>query len=92
MATKTRIEVNTNYYEWNYGHRPRGRGSWAFKFRRADGRYVEHPRHAERTDIYGGTELMYAFWCPGSRLYGEAKKWAVEHARAWGAVEVIVLP
>lgn len=25
------IEINTRTYEWTYGHKPRGRGSWAFE-------------------------------------------------------------
>ena len=54
------MDFDTAMYEWTYGYKPRGRGSWAFQIgaRRSCGAGLKDP-----------------VWAPGDVLYSEAKKW-----------------
>lgn len=57
-----RPEVSTTQFEFAHGHRPRGRGQWAF--------WVRPHRGAPdaRSDL---------FFAPGNLLYSEARELAV---------------
>lgn len=88
------IEFNTTQYVAAHGRAPRGRGYWAFRFRRSSGRIVGGTYWGVATSrpvtpVAGVDDLEFA---PGERLFSEAKLWARARAVELRATTVEVLP
>jgi hypothetical protein len=79
-------ELDTTQYEWTYGHLPRGRGSWAFRFS-AGGRPLggDDDRHEPGLEWARPDGVT----C-GNTLYTAARRWALRRARDLGADRVEV--
>lgn len=67
--TTTQVTFDTSEYEREHGHRPRGRGGWAF----IDAVY------AKRNDY-----LDFVFWAGSGKTYSESKREARAHFAALG--------
>jgi hypothetical protein len=71
------IEFDTSEFEFSHGTRPRGLGSWAFRFILGDRGAAINPTAPDYAD-------RKVWWAPTPLTYGEAKKWARAKARELG--------
>ena len=72
------MRVETNNFEFAHGHKPRGRGNWAFDFERG-GAWTTEFCPTWQSDK------------PGAQpTFGEARRWALQFARELGASRVQV--
>jgi len=74
MQTVRSITISTRAYELSHGHKPKGRGSWAFFY---DG----------NTDVMNAP---YVFWSAGNMTYSEALRDARYMARIGGHFHIEV--
>lgn len=71
------VVVDSNDYEMEYGHKPRGRGAWGFVFGKRD-------RDAEMNDVWFAGASETNKMGRASLTYGEAKRLAVAEAKRRG--------
>jgi hypothetical protein len=69
------MTINTSNYEFTHGRKPRGKGYWAFRFQK---------------DMADGTADESVVFAPGDMKYAEAKRWAIQVAKANGVSRVAV--
>jgi hypothetical protein len=69
------MNISTSNYEFTYGRKPRGKGYWAFRFQK---------------DMADGTAKEYVEFAPSDMKYAEAKRWAIQIAKASGVSRVAV--
>ena len=65
MATRHHISINTSEYQFAHGHKPKGRGTWAFIFDNSDhanflcnGTYTEALQQAVFTAIHSNVKSI----------------------------------
>jgi hypothetical protein len=69
------MTISTTNYEFTHGRKPRGKGYWAFRFQK---------------DMADGTAKESVEFAPSEMQYADAKRWAIQTAKANGVSRVAV--